>query len=57
MSDYINVKKELTKLLEDASMDTYVGLPAKTLAEYLINEMDKLKRQMLLTNRERANNG
>lgn len=52
MENYVNIKKELTRLLEAGSMDEYVGLPSRTLAEYLINEMDKLKRQLIMNRRE-----
>lgn len=52
MDDYVNLKKSLTTLLKDASIDEYVGLPSRTLAEYLINELDKLKRQLIVNRRE-----
>ena len=45
MAEHKNVKKELTKLLTECSMDKYVGVTAEVLAENIIDYMDRMKRQ------------
>lgn len=46
MAEYKNVKKELTKLLTECSMDKYVGLTASVLAENIVDYMGQMKRQI-----------
>jgi hypothetical protein len=46
MAEYKNVKKELTKLLTECSMDQYVGLTASVLAENIVDYMGQMKRQI-----------
>lgn len=45
MAEHKNVKKELTKLLTECSMDKYVGVTAEVLAENIIDYVDRMKRQ------------
>jgi hypothetical protein len=52
-TNYINVKKELTNLLIESSMDQYIGMDASVVAGELIQHMDTLKHQQKLTNSTR----
>lgn len=51
--NHINLKKELTKLLESSKMDQYVGIKSSQLATELIDYMDKRKREKQIANSTR----
>lgn len=51
---YVNVKKELTKLLLESKMDQYVGIPAGILASELCDYIDKRKHQQQQENSART---